>query len=255
MSQALNEYIEKTKNRLKKYFSNNEIENLLTEYPITSYIKKNQTDYFGYANTWEKGKYAGIILYRTTGINPNTEKKEAFWLIMKKNKFDLVDTSFIRKYCECISEKLQNDIFNNLLGKNIYNKNKEEIEEYNNKKKENESFGEYLIRKYLDNNKIKYIQEYEINNLVGILEWIKPPRYDFVLLENDKIIGAIEYDGKQHETNNILSNKRDGAKDAYAHLNFPLGILRISFEHQAFQDIKIIINEFLKNKHKEKQND
>lgn len=60
------------------------------------------------------------------------------------------------------------------------------------------SIGEYNIIKELEKNNISYIKEYCFSN--SLL------RYDFAILENNKVIRLIEFDGEQHYENNIKNS-------------------------------------------------
>lgn len=60
------------------------------------------------------------------------------------------------------------------------------------------SQGEQQIKKFLDIKNIKYKQEYSFSDL----KYIRPLRFDFALLDsNDNLLGLIEFQGRQHYTN------------------------------------------------------
>lgn len=56
------------------------------------------------------------------------------------------------------------------------------------------SIGEMNIKTILDNNNIPYMKEYSFSDLVNK----KVLRFDFAILENNKVIRLIEFDGIQH---------------------------------------------------------
>lgn len=58
------------------------------------------------------------------------------------------------------------------------------------------SYGEYLVRQYLNQYNIKYITEYSLGNLKNIAK--SYTRVDFAILKEDIPIGFIEVDGIQH---------------------------------------------------------
>lgn len=56
------------------------------------------------------------------------------------------------------------------------------------------SSGELAISLYLNENNIKYKKEYSFKDLI----YKRPLRFDFALFDNDKLIGLIEFQGRQH---------------------------------------------------------
>lgn len=58
------------------------------------------------------------------------------------------------------------------------------------------SYGEVLVRQYLDNHNINYKTEYNLGDLRGIAK--SYARIDFAIFKDDKVIGFIEVDGIQH---------------------------------------------------------
>lgn len=58
------------------------------------------------------------------------------------------------------------------------------------------SYGEVLVRQYLENHNIKYKTEYNLGDLRGIAK--SCARIDFAILKDDEVIGFIEVDGIQH---------------------------------------------------------
>lgn len=56
------------------------------------------------------------------------------------------------------------------------------------------SYKEYEIRLFLDNNNIPYKQQYSFSDLKDKL----PLRFDFALFKNNVLVGLVEYNGKQH---------------------------------------------------------
>lgn len=103
----------------------------------------------------------------------------------------------------------------------------------------NYSLGEEAIRKILDDNNIKYISNSRyFKDLIsdnGV-----PLRYDFIILENNKPIRLIEFDGPQHiKFSNYFGNEEDfkklqyhdSLKNKYAHEhNIPL--IRIPYNER-----------------------
>lgn len=95
------------------------------------------------------------------------------------------------------------------------------------------SIGAQTIKNLLENNSIKYIQEYAIKDVDG-MDNSHPYRFDFAILDkNNNIIRFIEYDGEQHyydthgnwKYEGSLSTQqiRDNRKNQYAlSLNIPL---------------------------------
>lgn len=102
------------------------------------------------------------------------------------------------------------------------------------------SYGEYLIYKFLKNNHFTFEEQYKFNNCRNIL----PLPFDFALFnEHKKLIGLIEFDGRQHfepysfngEDEKIaISNyqecaRRDMIKTNYCKQNH-IKLLRITYE-------------------------
>lgn len=58
------------------------------------------------------------------------------------------------------------------------------------------SSGALLIKNFLDENKINYIQEYTFDDLKGLKNG--KLRFDFAIFKNKQLITLIEFDGKQH---------------------------------------------------------
>lgn len=98
------------------------------------------------------------------------------------------------------------------------------------------SHGENLIQSLLDKNNIDYIKEYSFLDCRSPKN--KVLRFDFAILNNNKIIKLIEFDGKQHfEKNDYFGGEEyfyylqecDNIKNDYAKQhNIPL--LRISYK-------------------------
>ena len=109
------------------------------------------------------------------------------------------------------------------------------------------SCGEILVKKALDELKLKYKTEQIFDNLVGMGGGSL--RYDFALIdENNEIKGLIEFDGEQHYQENSYYNPdgkvqiHDNIKNKYAEEhNIPL--LRIPYYESL--NIKNIIQNFL----------
>lgn len=57
-----------------------------------------------------------------------------------------------------------------------------------------ESRGERLVKDYLENNNIKYEQEYILHGC----KYKQPLRFDFAVFDGDSLISLIEFDGEQH---------------------------------------------------------
>jgi hypothetical protein len=229
------EYENLTKERLSMFLPKDIIINLLTEYPITTGLAKNHNDFYGWVT---KGDC--LILYRSNGI----------WIeISSKNKNIYTrETKYIKNYCEKANDKKLYYIFEKI--KSVYNNTKKNFDNnYNNfiaQKKENESFGEFQTRLALEDLKLVYIQEFEINDLKGKAVWKETPRYDFVVLDNNnQILFAIEYDGEQHFEENFKQQSRDAIKNMYANTSYPLGILRIPYLIKDKEEIKTILQNFL----------
>ena len=89
----------------------------------------------------------------------------------------------------------------------------------------NYSIGEKNIKEILDKNNINYIKEYAIKELNN-------KRFDFAIIENNKIVRLIEFDGRQHYESSPIWDKccsleerqnRDFIKNEYAkNNNIPL---------------------------------
>ena len=114
----------------------------------------------------------------------------------------------------------------------------------------NLSSGEFKVRQYLDEMKIKY--EHNTSYIVKDINLLK---WDFILYEGDEVKGFIEYDGRQHfkpvrfgnmtqelaEENLITSKRRDKIKNDFCEENhYPL--LRIKYDQ--FGNIPAILTEF-----------
>lgn len=95
------------------------------------------------------------------------------------------------------------------------------------------SIGELHINKILSNNSIQYKSQYTNSDLEtekgGYL------KFDFAIMENNKVIRLIEFDGPQHDSNNAnyFSNdtnlaERDNVKNNYAKKN-NIPLVRISY--------------------------
>ena len=113
----------------------------------------------------------------------------------------------------------------------------------------NRSSGETIVDQILTKNNIPHESEYTFEDLFG--EGGGSLRYDFAILNNDKIIALIEFDGKQHfeEAGSYFNPTgkvqiHDTRKDEYAAKhNIPL--LRIPFNK--IQQAEKILIDFLKN--------
>lgn len=108
-----------------------------------------------------------------------------------------------------------------------------------------ESKGESAVKDFLEYFNIQFEQEYSFPNLIGVGE--NPLRFDFCIVSNSKVIGAIEYDGEFHfhkffEDQNFETLKiHDKRKDEYCKDNH-IPLLRIPYWD--FDDIGIILEEW-----------
>ena len=90
------------------------------------------------------------------------------------------------------------------------------------------SQGEYLINKVLTDLNIIYKTQYKIPGC----EYINPLRFDFAIFDNEKLVGLIEFQGKQHYTDEeiqwdgydlVTAQLRDNIKRTFcAEHNLPL---------------------------------
>ena len=101
------------------------------------------------------------------------------------------------------------------------------------------SNGEILIKTALEksgfNKSFTRVSEYQVPDLIGFEGlWERSPRYDFAILDNNKPLMFLEFDGNQHYSASkdfLRQFKRDKAKDAYAFyksiplIRFPSGVL------------------------------
>lgn len=106
------------------------------------------------------------------------------------------------------------------------------------------SFGAIKIENILKENNILYKKEYTNIELKG-------KRFDFVILENDKIIRLIEFDGEQHYRtsggwNNLdnlkLTKERDQQKNEYA-LSNNIPLVRIPYWERDNITLKMIMGD------------
>ena len=108
--------------------------------------------------------------------------------------------------------------------------------------------GETLIKKYLNENNIEFIQNKTFEDLI----YHSNLRIDFYISSLNAII---EYDGKQHFSEYTLFNNdnkktrisRDIIKNKYAE-DHSIRILRISYKVTTYNEIKKILDTFLKNR-------
>lgn len=81
------------------------------------------------------------------------------------------------------------------------------------------SIGEYNISKILNESNISYKSQYSFSDLI----YKAPLKYDFAILENEKVIRLIEFDGPQHRKGNCWYSEdlriRDLMKNEYAKSN------------------------------------
>lgn len=118
------------------------------------------------------------------------------------------------------------------------------------------SAGERLLAQALE--KMGYTEafvvksEYQIPDLIGFNNlWVRSPRYDFAILDNEKPLMFLEFDGEQHykpSEDFLCGYRRDVAKNAYAFykgiplIRFPKGILQ---ETNNIDEVAKTINIFL----------
>lgn len=96
-----------------------------------------------------------------------------------------------------------------------------------------QSFGEYYIKTLLENMKIKFTPQYTFDDC----RYIYVLHFDFAIFNDDKLIGLIEYDGRQHfEPVDVFgghlgfkeTQKRDEIKNNYCKTN-NIPLLRIPY--------------------------
>jgi len=96
-----------------------------------------------------------------------------------------------------------------------------------------QSSGEECIKNLLENLHINYIQQYTFDDC----KYVYVLRFDFAIINNDKLLGLIEYDGKQHfeqieffggEEGFHKTKKRDEAKNVYCKLH-DIPLLRLPY--------------------------
>ncbi len=118
----------------------------------------------------------------------------------------------------------------------------------------NRSYGELLIYNYLKKYDFDFVEQYRINNCRNIL----PLPFDFALFSNSKLVGLIEFDGKQHFKpskfnkcseeqaieNYMVCVKRDGIKTEYCKNN-NIKLLRITYEDLGTGDWIYFLWDFL----------
>ena len=119
------------------------------------------------------------------------------------------------------------------------------------------SHGEELIYKYLKNNQFIFKEQYRIDDCRNIL----PLPFDFALLnDNEKLLGLIEFDGKQHfepfqfnscDTDTSIANYRDCVKRDKIKTNYckkhHIKLLRITYEDLEDGNWEYILWDFLFN--------
>lgn len=103
------------------------------------------------------------------------------------------------------------------------------------------SIGEYNIQKILEENNIHFLTEYHPSDGFG--------RYDFAIVENDKIVRFIEFDGKQHyrEGNNWGNpfeevEKRDIIKNQYA-FEHQIPLVRIPYWERDTMTLEMLLSD------------
>ena len=108
---------------------------------------------------------------------------------------------------------------------------------------------ETYIQKFLENNNVKYINQYTFEDCLN--KKGNRLRYDFAIINNNKIFYLIEYDGKQHfepveyfggNDSFKLRQEYDSIKDEYCKIN-NIPLLRLPY---------YLSNEDIKNKIQEK---
>lgn len=111
----------------------------------------------------------------------------------------------------------------------------------------NQSYGELEIEKFLQQRNISYVREYKFNDLINK----KPLRFDFGIINNNKLLFLIEYDGKQHFKEGCTGwfdgqyeeiHSRDLLKDNYCLTN-NIKLVRINYKENLKQRLEEIFNE------------
>ena len=110
-----------------------------------------------------------------------------------------------------------------------------------------QSFGESYIQSLLENMKLQYTSQYTFNDCKN--RYVL--RFDFALFYDGKLIGLIEYDGKQHfesieffggQEGFIKTKQRDEIKNMYCKTN-NIPLLRIPYT-MSIEDIRHKIYEY-----------
>ena len=110
-----------------------------------------------------------------------------------------------------------------------------------------QSFGEAYIQSLLVEYGIDFLPQYTFDDC----KYINVLRFDFAILKNDKLLGLIEYDGKQHfepvdffggEKGFIETQKRDNIKNSYCNLN-NIPLMRLPYT-LSMKEIKEKVNEY-----------
>lgn len=119
-----------------------------------------------------------------------------------------------------------------------------------------QSKGERRLKKLLDEYKIEYKQQEWFDDLYG--DKGKPLMFDFTIYANNKWIGAIEYNGRQHyqpveifggETAFRRRVKYDKKKMLYC-LSHGIPILQVAYDHpKRFMSVEDEVIRFLENLH------
>lgn len=99
------------------------------------------------------------------------------------------------------------------------------------------SYGEYLVKNYLNNCNLKYEKEYTFKDFKDI----KSLRFDFAIFKDGKLLGVIEHDGKYHARKHSSKiHKHDKMKDEYCKQN-NIPLLRIN----TYKNIDKLIDNFI----------
>ena len=107
------------------------------------------------------------------------------------------------------------------------------------------SKGEERIRKYLEDNHIRFKEQYSFDDCKNIY----PLRFDFMLEDDSGRIILIEYDGEFHYTKQYYQESfnqqrlRDKIKDDYCNNNDNIDLYRISYKE--FNNIETILEEII----------
>lgn len=110
-----------------------------------------------------------------------------------------------------------------------------------------QSFGENYIQRLLENIEANFVPQYTFSDC----KYVNTLHFDFAIFCDNKLLGLVEYDGKQHfepieffggENGFEQTKKRDEIKNAYCRIN-NIPLLRIPYT-MSFDDIKKELYEY-----------